>query len=182
METLRRGEGLLRNSSATVVPPPMPSTFLPSLSPLELERLKVELQSRDEKEEEEEQEGDQENRQEEEQRKLTVVEELKEELQQFHKRRRDEEETHQSRAFAAVRREVERQEWGSEAALQVSLTPTHRLTLYATHTANCLVPSFAEVRAASPSSRTGRLCLAADVQRGQQEEEPENHRKEEEEL
>lgn len=84
----------------------------------ELERLKVELQSRDEKEEEEEREGDQENRQEEEQRKLTVVEELKEELQQFHKRRRDEEETHQSRAFAAVRREVERQEVGSEAALQ----------------------------------------------------------------
>lgn len=140
----------------------------------------MELQSRDEKEEEEE--GDQENRQEEEQRKLTVVEELKEELQQFQKRRRDEEETHQSRAFAAVRREIERQEGGSEAAPQVSLTPTHRLTLHATHTANCLVPSFAEVRAASPSSRTGRLCLAADVQLGQQEEEPENHRKEEEEL
>ncbi|XP_075891258.1 kinesin-like protein KIF20B isoform X2 [Nelusetta ayraudi] len=88
----------------------------------ELERLKVELQSRDEKEEDEdeedEEEGDQENRQEEEQRKLTVVEELKEELQQFHKRRRDEEETHQSRAFAAVRREIERQERGSEAAPQ----------------------------------------------------------------
>lgn len=89
------------------------------VSLLELERLKVELQSRDEEEREEA--VDKENRPEEEQRKLTVVEELKEELQQFHKRRkverrqRDEEEAHQSRAFEAVQKEIERQEAKSDA-------------------------------------------------------------------
>lgn len=39
-----------------------------------------------------------------------------------------------------------------------------------------------EERSARPASSAGRVCLAADVQHGQQEEEPKNHRAEEEEL
>lgn len=132
VEPLRRGEGLLRNSPTAVIQPLTPSTLFHFLSALELERLKVELQSRDEEEEREEEKENvhKENRQDEEQRKLTVVEELKEELQQFQRRRRverkqrDENETPQSQAFAAVQREIERQEAGSDTARQVSLTPS----------------------------------------------------------
>lgn len=89
---------------------------------LELEHLKVELQRREEDEEEEK-----ENRQVGEQRKLTLVEELKEEIQQLQDRKkregRHQEEEKQKRVFAAVRREIERQE-EKGAGLQVSHTST----------------------------------------------------------
>lgn len=93
---------------------------------LELERLKVELQRREEDEEEEE---EKENRQVGEQGKLTLVEELKEEIQQLQDRRNregkhQEEEKQKRRVFAAVRREIERQEEEKGAGLQVSHTPT----------------------------------------------------------
>lgn len=152
VETLRRGERpppkLLHLLHSTIDALNVSPPFLLSL--LELEHLKVELQSRDDEEQQQQQEEDfdKENLPDEEQRTLTVVEELKEELQQFHKRRKvetrqqDEEEAHQSRAFAAVQREIERQEARSEAPLQVSLTPGHQggaaLLL---QTANCLVSS-----------------------------------------
>lgn len=199
VETLRRGERpppKLHHLHSTTVALNISPLFL---SLLELEHLKVELQSRDdeeqqqEQEEQEQEEGvDKENRPVEEQRTLTVVEELKEELQQFHKRRKverrqrdaEEKETQQSRAFDAVQREIERQEAKTETQLQVSLTlggPSGGAALLL-QTANGLVPSVAEVRAARPSSRTGCVCLTADVQHGQQEEESQNHRAEEEEL
>lgn len=90
---------------------------------LELERLRVELQRREEDEEKEEKE----NRQVGEQRKLTLVEELKEEIQQLQDRRKregmhQEEDEQKSRVFAAVRREMERQEEEKGAELQVSHT------------------------------------------------------------
>lgn len=91
---------------------------------LELERLKVELQRREEDEEEEK-----ENRQVGEQGKLTLVEELKEEIQQLQDRRKregrhQEEEEQKHRVFAAVRREIERQEEEKGTELQVSHTST----------------------------------------------------------
>lgn len=121
--------GRLPNSSTAVIQPSTLQHFT-LVSLLELERLELELQSREEEEQQEE--VDKENRPDEEQRKLTVVEELKEELQQFHRRRKverrqqDGEESHLSRAFDAVQLEVERQEATSETRLQVSPTPGHR--------------------------------------------------------